>query len=136
MRSAGTEIPGMRLAPIVLLMASLGAAGAAERRFDVTFTEDGKAQDADILVLADGKLALPGLGQRYAFAPAACKAKPGKGGAVTFTATLTSAQHGSLAVAGTVTGHTVTGTRTWSKPGKPPIVHQFTGDERDAEAKK
>jgi hypothetical protein len=55
-------------------------------------------------------------------------AKGGKSkGEAVFRFTMTSAEHGDLLFEGTVQGRTITGRRTWSKPGKTPIVHRFSG---------
>jgi hypothetical protein len=48
---------------------------------------------------------------------------------VMFRFTMTSAEHGDLLFEGTVQGKAIQGKRTWSKPGKPPIVHRFTGQQ-------
>ena len=87
----------------------------------------GKKQGSDKLVFAAGKLALPGLQKQFAFTPAAYTVVQDKDGTVEFKATLTSTEHGSLAISGKIAKQQVTGTRSWSKPGKEAIEHSFSG---------
>jgi hypothetical protein len=112
------------------LVATLHAAQAPSldgRTIAVAFTDErGKAQDTDELVFAKGALALPALDKRYHFAAAPCTVTRDAKGAA-FTATLTSEEHGRIVIAGTIAGGTATGTRTWLKNDKDPIVHAFTG---------
>jgi hypothetical protein len=116
-------------------IADLGAAtGALDQQvFAVAFVDEAKArQGEDQLRFDDGKLVLPGIRKRYGFEPSTYTTKPTADGGLSFTATLTSAKHGSLAVSGTIVRDQATGTRTWSKGGKDAIVHAFTGTRAPA----
>jgi hypothetical protein len=120
----------LALCSAAALFAALHAAQAPSldgRTIAVAFTDgQGKAQDKDELVFAKGTLALPALDKRYHFAAAPCTVTTEPKGTA-FTATLTSQEHGRIVIAGTIAGGTATGTRTWLKNDKDPIVHAFTG---------
>lgn len=96
----------------------------------------GKKQGEDSLIFAGGVLEAPGIRKAYAFEPASYTTEKGKDGIVSFKATLTSTEHGSLVIEGTITKQAITGKRTWSKPGKPPIEHAFTGTLKPEKPKK
>lgn len=121
----------MRTLTLLCLAAVLSTAAAAAGPLDgrsiaVAFSEGDQAMDQDHLVFAEGKLGLPGCEKQFGFGSAAYTAKPAAKGKAAFEAVLTSAKHGNLAVTGLITEDgTVEGTRTWSKPGKDPIVHTF-----------
>jgi len=121
----------MRTLILLAFAAVLSTVAAASGPLDgktiaVAFSEGAKAMDQDQLVFAAGKLGLPGCEKQFGFAPAAYTAKPAAKGKAAFEAVLTSTKHGTLAVTGLITeAGTVEGTRTWSKPGKDPIVHTF-----------
>jgi hypothetical protein len=103
------------------------------REFSVQMTDNGAALDRDRIVFAAGKAEEPEVRQRYGFEKAAYTAAPAdKKGGISFTVTMTSGEHGQIVLAGKITGHEITGTRTWTKAGKPAIVHQFTGKEQES----
>jgi hypothetical protein len=102
------------------------------RTFAIDLIEDdtGKAQGKDTVVFANGSGDCETSGRKYGYAKGLCTVLKGKAkGEVTFRFTMTSAEHGDLLFEGTVQGKAITGKRTWSKPGKPPIVHRFTGQQ-------
>lgn len=115
-----------------LLMATGGfAADPASHLLDgitcqVQMAQDGKSRDKDSLVFANGTGSSPGIAKLYQFAPGHYTAAR-KGHEVTFAFAVTSAEHGKVEFTGVISGTTVTGTRTWSKPDKDPIVFTFTG---------
>jgi hypothetical protein len=88
--------------------------------------QDGKPRDKDSLVFANGTGTSPGIAKQYQFAPGPYTATR-KGQEVTFTVAVMSAEHGTVEFTGVISGATVTGKRTWSKPDKDPIVFTFTG---------
>ncbi len=92
----------------------------------VQMSQDGKPKDKDTLVFANGTGSSPGIAKAYAFAPAPYTATR-KGADAAFAFTVTSAEHGKVEFKGVISGDQVTGTRTWSKPDKEPIVFNFTG---------
>lgn len=126
-------MPLALLALVLLLCPGLHAAQAKAPSLDgttlaVAFSDSaGKAMGEDSIVFADGKLDLPGIRAQFGFEAAACTVTAGKDGALAFTATLTSVKHGSLLVEGSLAKAKASGKRSWSKPGKEPIVHTFTG---------
>jgi hypothetical protein len=87
----------------------------------------GQKQGDDSLVFTAGALEASGLRKAYAFEPAPYTTEKAKDGTISFKATLTSTEHGSLVIEGTIAKQAITGKRTWSKPGKPPIEQTFTG---------
>lgn len=92
----------------------------------VQMSQNGSPKDKDILVFADGTGSAPGLAKAYQFDPgpyAATKA----GQKITFSFTVTSAEHGKVEFTGVITGTTVTGKRVWSKNDNKPIEFTFTG---------
>lgn len=113
----------------------LGAAAAPSldgRNFVIDLVEDdtGKAQGKDTLVFAEGSGDCQSAGKKYGYAKGVCTVAKGKAkGDMMFRFTMTSAEHGELLFEGTVKGNAVQGRRTWSKPGKTPIVHRFTGEQ-------
>ena len=123
----------------LLCLSGIGAAPAAEAAsglldgmtIEASFVDAaGKKQGDDKLVFASGKLDAQALHKAYAFEPAAYTALKEKNGTLSFTATLTSAEHGSLVVEGRLAKRAASGKRTWSKPGKQPIEHAFTGSAK------
>lgn len=129
----------MRLLLLLTLMgllAPLLSAAAAPaldgRSFVVDLVEDdtGKAQGKDTLVFAAGSGDCQTAGKKYGYAKGLCTVAKGKAkGDMMFRFTMTSAEHGELLFEGTIKGTAVQGKRTWSKPGKTPIVHSFTGEQ-------
>lgn len=130
----------MRLFLLLLLLAGgVGGLSAATapaldgRRFVIELVEEpsGKAQGKDTLVFAEGYGDCQTAGKKYGYAKGLCTVTAAKGGtakgAATFRFTMASTEHGELLVEGTVQGNAVQGKRTWSKPGKTPIVHRFSG---------
>jgi hypothetical protein len=120
------------LGALLCLLATGGwAADPASRLLDgitcqVHMEQDGKARDTDSLVFAHGNGSSPGIAKQYQFAPGPYTATI-KGQQATFAFTVSSAEHGTVAFTGVISGATVTGKRTWSKPDKDPIVFTFTG---------
>jgi hypothetical protein len=88
--------------------------------------QDGKPRDKDSLVFANGTGSSPGIAKQYQFAPGPYTAVK-KGQEMTYTFSVTSAEHGTVEFTGVISGTTVTGKRTWSKPDKDPIVYTFSG---------
>jgi hypothetical protein len=124
-------MPLMRNLSVIALLCLAALAGAAAGPLDgssfaIQLASDGKAQGADVLAFAGGEADCVAAARKYAYAKAAYQAEK-QGKAWSFRFTMTSAEHGDLAFAGRITAEGVTGTRTWSKPGKTPIVHTFTG---------
>lgn len=129
---------------LLLLLAVLGflspvlAAAAVPtldgRSYAVDLVEDdtGKAQGRDTLVFTGGFGECQTAGKKYGYAKGLCTVvgNPKAKAEVTFRFTMTSAEHGELLFEGTVKGKAVQGKRTWSKPGKTPIVHRFTGEQQ------
>ncbi len=95
----------------------------------------GKHQGEDNLVFSAGRLDAEGLRATYAFEAAAYTAEKAKDGAITFTAAFTSAKHGSLLIEGRIAKQEASGRRIWSKPGKTPIEHAFSGTLKPTGAK-
>lgn len=123
---------------LAFLPAALHAAAATAaptldgRSFAIELVEDdtGKAQGKDTLVFAAGSGECEAAGKKYGYAKGLYTAVKGKTkGDVMFRFTMTSAEHGDLVFEGTVQAKGVQGKRTWSKPGKTPIVHRFTGQQ-------
>jgi len=92
----------------------------------VQMEQDGKPRDKDSLVFANGNGSSPGIAKQYQFAPGPYTATK-KGQDVTFSFAVMSAEHGTVAFTGVISGAKVTGKRTWSKPDKDPIVFTFSG---------
>lgn len=113
----------------LLCLAALASAAVGPldgSSFTIQLTGEGKAQGSDVLsfVAGDGDCATAG--KKYAYAKGAYKAEK-QAKTWSFRFTMHSDEHGDLAFEGKVTPEGVTGTRTWSKPGKTPIVHTYTG---------
>lgn len=130
----------MRLFMLLALLASLlpmlsAATGPMldGRTFTIDLVEDesGKAQGKDALVFAKGFGECQVAGKKYGYAKGLCTVAENKKtrGVVAFRFTMSSAEHGDLLFEGTIRGKAVEGRRTWSKPGKTPIVHRFTGTQ-------
>lgn len=105
------------------------------RSFTIDLVEEagGKAEGTgkDTLRFADGFGDCGHASKSYGYAKGMYKVMKGKNkDQMLFRFTMTSAEHGELLFAGTVQGRTITGTRTWSKPNKPAIVHRFTGQQQ------
>lgn len=123
---------------LVFMPAALHAAAATAtaslggRSFVIDLVEDdtGKAQGKDTLVFAAGSGECQAAGKKYGYAKGLCTVIKGKAkGELMFRFTMTSAEHGELVFEGTVQAKGVQGKRIWSKPGKTPIVHRFTGQQ-------
>jgi hypothetical protein len=96
------------------------------QRFAIDLKEGEKSQGKDTIVFAAGKGDCLTAGTKYKYEKGTyTTTKTPQGMTVTFT--MMSVEHGQLVVTGTVIGNAITGTRTWSKPDKKPLVHQFTG---------
>ena len=124
-------MPTIDRLPIVVLLClaalASAAAGPLDRSsFAIQLTGEGKGQGSDVLAFVGGEGDCATSGKKYAYAKGAYKAEK-QGKAWNFRFTMSSAEHGDLAFEGKITADGVTGTRTWSKPGKPPIVHTFIG---------
>lgn len=126
----------LRILALFILFALVPALQAATvptldgRTFPIDLVEDdsGKPQGKDTLVFASGSGECQTAGTKYGYAKGLCKVMKGKNkDELLFRFTMTSPEHGDLLFEGTVQGKSITGKRTWSKPGKPPIVHRFTG---------
>jgi hypothetical protein len=119
--------------PAVLHAAVATAAPSLDgRTFAIDLVEDdtGKAQGKDTLVFVGGSGDCETSGKKYGYAKGLCTVAKGKTkGEVAFRFAMTSPEHGDLLFEGTVQGKTIQGKRTWSKPGKTPIVHRFTGQQ-------
>jgi hypothetical protein len=118
------------LAPMLSAAAAPSLDG---RSFVVELVEadSGKAQGKDTLVFAEGSGECQAAGKKYGYAKGLCTVAKGKAkGEMTFRFTMTSAEHGELLFEGSVQGKAVQGKRTWSKPGKTPIVHRFSGEQQ------
>ena len=96
------------------------------QRFAIDVKEGEKSQGKDTIVFAAGKGDCLTASAKYKYEKGAYTAtKTAQGTTITFT--MMSAENSQLVVTGTIAGDTITGTRTWSKPDKKPIVHHFTG---------
>lgn len=114
---------------VLLCLAALAGAAAGPldgASFAIQLTGEGKAQGGDVLGFAAGEGDCATAAKKYAYAKGPYKAEK-QGKAWTFRFTMSSGEHGDLAFEGRITAEGVSGTRTWSKPGKTPIVHTFTG---------
>ncbi len=116
---------------LCLLAAHGSAADPASHLLDgitcqVHMAQDGKPRDNDSLVFANGSGTSPGIAKQYQFAPGPYTATK-MGQEVTFTFAVMSAEHGKVEFTGVISGATVTGKRSWSKPDKEPIVFTFSG---------
>ena len=120
----------MRLSLTLLFIFVTVTASAADldgRQFTVTMNDGKRDLPAEQLEFADGKLGAPAIRERYGFADTPYTCTRIKAGAE-IAATFTSTKHGQLVITGTVAQDgSISGTRTWSKPDKQPIVHTFTG---------
>ncbi len=137
----------MRLFLLLALLAwfspSLCAASAPTldgRTYAIGLVEadSGKAQGQDTLVFTEGFAECQAAGKKYGYAKGVytvVAVVAGKGsktkatGELQFHFSMASAEHGELRFEGTIQGQTIQGQRTWSKPGKTPIVHRFTGKQ-------
>jgi hypothetical protein len=124
-------MPLIRNLSVIALLCLAALAGAAVGPLDgssfaIQLASEGKAQGSDVLSFAGGEADCAAAAGKYAYAKAAYQAEK-QGKAWTFRFTMTSGEHGDLAFQGKITAEGVTGTRTWSKPGKTPIVHTFAG---------
>jgi hypothetical protein len=124
------------LALLLVLWSSLTLVAADApldgRSFTITLVaeDSGKTQGQDLLRFAEGHGECQNAGRKYGYAKGLCTTTAGrKKGDLGFRFVMTSAEHGELLVIGTVSGGSVSGTRTWSKPGKTPIVHRFSGTQ-------
>lgn len=102
------------------------------RSFTITLVEEGsgKAQGQELLRFAEGHGECQNAGRKYGYVKGLCTTTAARRkGELGFRFVMTSAEHGELLVVGTVSGGSVSGTRTWSKPGKTPIVHRFSGTQ-------
>jgi uncharacterized protein YfiM (DUF2279 family) len=118
-----------------VLFAPFASAAAAPsldgRAFAIALVEDGSGKDQgkDVLAFAGGQGECQNAGRKYGYAKGMCTVTKTKD-RLAFRFAMTSAEHGELVFEGVVHGKTVQGTRTWSKPGKTPIVHRFSGQQQ------
>ena len=124
--SCQTLILALLLAVGLHLGLDAAAAPLDGQKYAIELKEGEKPQGKDTIDFAAGKGDCLTAGAKYKYEKGAYTATKGAKG-VAFTFTMVSAEHGQLVITGTITGDTVTGTRTWSKPDKQPLVHSFTG---------
>jgi uncharacterized protein YfiM (DUF2279 family) len=123
------------LVACLVLLAPFASAAAAPsldgRAFAITLVEEGSGKDQgkDVLAFAGGQGECQNAGRKYGYAKGMCTVTKAKDG-LSFRFAMTSAEHGELVFEGVVQGKAVQGTRSWSKPGKTPIVHRFTGQQQ------
>lgn len=121
------RIPTLLLLATVVQVAHAAAGPLDGATVEVRFEATGKGGGTDRLVFADGTVAAPGIRRRFGFEPAPYAVERGPDAAIV-TATMTSAAHGEVVFTMTIVpSGEITGTRVWSKPGKDPIEHPFTG---------
>ncbi len=119
----------------LVMWAPCSSAAAAPSRdgraFAITLVEEGSGKDQgkDVLAFAGGQGECQAAGRKYGYAKGMCTVTKTKDG-LAFRFAMTSAEHGELVFEGVVHGKTVQGTRSWSKPGKTPIVHRFAGQQQ------
>ena len=111
---------------VALALAPAWAGGPLDgKAFVGTISEKGKTKaDTDAFQFANGKFHSNGC-DPYGFRPSPYKAKQA-GDGWTFTSECTSPKEGSMTWKGTVTGDTITGEATWTKPGQATIEYTFT----------
>jgi hypothetical protein len=99
---------------------------------DLVATKDDPADHppgSDIVVFADGNADCEQAAKTYGYSKGSYTATSAKG-VVSFTFVMTSAKHGELTFKGQIKDKAITGTRTWSKPGKGTITHNFSGKQQ------
>ena len=88
-----------------------------------------KPPGSDTLVFTAGNGSCTKAAKAYGYKEKAYEASKKKE-VVSFTFTMESPKHGQLTFTGQIQGNTIQGKRTWSKPGKTEIVHDFSGTKQ------
>ncbi len=118
----------MRL--IILLLISTVLLYAEDQSYDVNFHIKGKGGGPDVLNITKKTFQDEAIEKHFQFKPAPYKIS--KEGSVTrLQSTLSSKKHGKVEFQAVIAADgSIAGLRIWSKPGKTPIIHAFTGKKK------
>jgi hypothetical protein len=117
------------LSCLAVTLAQATEAGPLDgKTLTATFIAEGQGGGSESLCFAAGLLDAPTIREHFGFAATAYTAVKEQDG-LHASATFTSAEHGQVVITMIINPKdlSVAGQRTWSKPGKKPIVHPFTG---------
>ncbi len=84
---------------------------------------------SDFVVFTDGAGDCEQAAKTYGYSKGSYTATLAKG-VVSFSFVMTSPKHGELTFKGQIKDKVIAGTRTWSKPGKGTITHNFSGKQQ------